>query len=81
MAKILKGLGAKRVEARITHAVTMPEQYPEANNRTYLDAVKCLDTVPHSPENGIYNVDFIKATPDLVTADLYKVHQKLVGLR
>jgi len=78
VAKILKDLGAKRVEARITHAVTVPEQYQEANQRTFLDRVVCLDTVPHT--EGL-QVEYIPATSDLVAADLYKIHQKLVAGR
>ncbi len=73
-AKILKEKGAKRVEVWTSHAVTMPFQHKAANDRTYIDQVVCLDTVPQHPE---LNVEYIPASADLLAAELYKVHQKL----
>jgi phosphoribosylpyrophosphate synthetase len=77
-AKMLKDKGAKRVEVWTTHAVTMPQQYEEANNRSYIDLVRCLDTVP---QHSSLNIQYICATADLMSAELYKVHQKLVTSR
>ena len=77
-AKIFKELGAKKVIVLTTHAVTMPNQYEKANDRQYVDEVFCIDTVPQNDE---LNVKYINATPDLLAAELYKVHQKLVMSR
>ncbi len=73
-AKILKEKGAKRVEVWTSHAVTMPFQHKEANDRTCIDKVVCLDTVPQHPN---LNIEYIPASADLLAAELYKVHQKL----
>ncbi len=77
-AKVLKILKAKRVELWASHAVTTPNVYQKANDRTYIDQVVCLDTVPQSPE---LNIEYIKASADLLASELYKVHQKLVASR
>ncbi|MBI3033033.1 ribose-phosphate pyrophosphokinase [Candidatus Woesearchaeota archaeon] len=77
-AKILKNCGAKRVEVWTSHAVTMPKQYKNANNLTAIDKIVCLDTVPQSPE---LNVEYMKASADLLAAKLYQVHQRLVSTR
>lgn len=73
-AKILKEKGAKRVEVWTSHAVTMPFQHKGANDRTYVDKVVCLDTIPQHPQLA---VEYIPASADLLAAELYKVHQKL----
>lgn len=78
VAKILKNLGVSRVEVWTTHAVTIPSQYAKANERKYIDQVVCLDTVP---QDGALNVEYIPASADLLAAELYKVHQKLVASR
>ena len=75
VAKIFKSAGAKRVEVWVSHAVTMPLQYASANDRTYIDEVVALDTVPQSSE---LKVTYINASADLLAAELYKVHQKLL---
>ncbi|MEK6969746.1 MAG: hypothetical protein AABW48_04935 [Nanoarchaeota archaeon] len=74
VAKILKEKGAKRVEVWTSHAVTMPFQHKAANDRTYIDNVVCLDTIPQHPQ---LNIEYIPASADLLAAELYKVHQKL----
>lgn len=73
-AKILKGKKAKRVEVWTSHAVTMPFQHKGVNDRTYVDKVVCLDTIPQHPN---LNIEYIPASADLLAAELYKVHQKL----
>ena len=77
-AKLLKDLGAKWVEAWMSHAVTMPAQYEKANDRQYVNKVVCLDTVPQNP---LLNIEYIPASADLLAAELYKTHQKLVASR
>src|SRR3989344_2485984 len=76
VAKCLKGLGAKRVEAWTSHAVTMPQQLKEANDHSYVDHIVCLDTVPPHPE---LKMEYIKASADLLAAELYKAHQRLIA--
>lgn len=78
VAKILKNHGAKRVEVWTSHAVTMPVQHAKANNREYIDAVVCLDTVPQHLD---LHIEYMKASADLLAAELYKAHQKLVASR
>ena len=78
VAKILKELGAKRVEAWTSHAVTMSHQLKEANDRSSIDHVVSLDTVPQHPE---LQVEYIKASADLLAAELYKAHQRLIAQR
>jgi len=78
VAHFLKEKGAKRVEVWVSHAVTMPIQQEKANNRDYIDKVVCLDTVPQHPD---LDVEYIKASADLLAAELYKTHQKLVASR
>ncbi|MBI2668302.1 ribose-phosphate pyrophosphokinase [Candidatus Woesearchaeota archaeon] len=77
-AKIFKEHGAKQVVGWMSHAVTTPLQHRTANDRKYLDKVVCLDTVPQHPD---LNVEYIKASADLLAAELYKAHQKLVASR
>ncbi len=77
-AEILKKLCVSRVEVWTTHAVTMPSQCVKANERKYIDQVVCLDTVPQSEE---LNVEYVPASADLLAAELYKVHQRLVSSR
>ncbi len=77
-AKLFKELGAKRVEVWTSHAVTMPTSYTKSNDRGYVDKVVCLDTVPQNPE---LDVEYIKASADLLAAEVYKAHQKLVASR
>ena len=76
--KIFKDAGAKRVEFWTTHAVTMPHQYDTANQRDIVDEIVCLDTVPQDPR---LKFDFIKASADLLAAELYKAHEKLASSR
>ena len=78
VAEIYKKQGAKRVEVWTSHAVTMPAQHLKANDRSYIDQVVCLDTVPQHPD---LKIDFISASADLLAAELYKTHQKLVASR
>lgn len=73
-AKILKQNGAKRVEVWTSHAVTMPFQHAAANDRSYIDKVVCLDTIPQNPN---LDIEYIPASADLLAAELYKAHQKL----
>ncbi|MFH1682784.1 MAG: hypothetical protein ABIA37_03225 [Candidatus Woesearchaeota archaeon] len=77
-AKVFKDHGAKRVEAMTSHAVTTPTQYDSANDRTYIDKVTALDTVPQNPK---LDIECIKASADLLSAEIYKAHQKLVASR
>ena len=77
-AKVLKDLKAKRVELWASHAVSTPNIYTKANDRSYIDSVVCLDTVPQSSE---LKIDYIKASADLLASELYKTHQKLVASR
>ncbi|MEK6900798.1 MAG: hypothetical protein AABX37_00470, partial [Nanoarchaeota archaeon] len=77
-AKRLKEKNAKRVEGWMSHAVTMPPQHIQGNDRQYLDAVVCLDTVPQHPD---LQVEFISASANLLAAELYKTHQRLVASR
>jgi phosphoribosylpyrophosphate synthetase len=76
VAHILKGLGAKRVEVWTSHAVTMPQQYEKANDRSAIDQVVCLDTVPQSSD---LNIEYIKASADLLAAEAYKIHGKVLN--
>ncbi|MDO8656476.1 MAG: ribose-phosphate pyrophosphokinase-like domain-containing protein [Nanoarchaeota archaeon] len=78
VAKIFKDLGAQRVEVWTSHAVTMPMQYATANDRTSIDKVVSLDTVP---QDSRLNIEYISSSADLLAAELYKTHQKLVALR
>ncbi len=78
MAKIFKGLGIRKVEVWASHAVTMPSQHGKANQREYIDKVVCLDTIPQHPA---LDVEYIEASANLLAAELYKTHQKLVALR
>jgi phosphoribosylpyrophosphate synthetase len=78
VAKTIKTLGAKRVELWTSHAVTMPFQYSKANDRSFIDKVVCLDTVPEDHE---LDIEYIKASADLLSASLYKIHQKLMAER
>ena len=77
-AKLFKSNGAKRVEVWTSHAVTMPAQQAQANERSFIDKVVCLDTVPQHPS---LEVDYIKASAHLLAAELYKAHHKLVAMR
>ncbi len=77
-AKVLKDLKAKRVELWASHAVTTPNMSHQANDRTYIDHVVCLDTIP---QNNDLNIEYLKASADLLASELYKVHQKLVASR
>jgi len=67
-----------RVELWTSHAVTMPQQHDKANERSYIDKVVCLDTVPQHPN---LNIEYINASADLLSSGLYKIHQKLVSSR
>ena len=78
VAKVLKAFGAKRVEAWVSHAVTMPLQHEKANKRDSIDQVVCLDTVPQHP--GL-DAEYIKASADLLAAELYKTHHRLLASR
>ena len=78
VAKIFKDLGAQRVEVWTSHAVTMPMQYLSANERTSIDKVVSLDTVP---QDSRLDIEYINSSADLLTAELYKTHQKLVASR
>ncbi len=78
VAENLKDWGAKRVEGWMSHAVTMLPQHAQANDRQYLDAAVCLDTVPQ--HHGLA-VEFVPASAHLLAAELYKAHQKLVASR
>lgn len=78
VGKIFKECGAKQVEVWTSHAVTMPMQYATANDRTSIDKVVCLDTVPQDPK---LDVEYIASSADLLAAELYKTHQKLVAMR
>ncbi|MBT6402165.1 ribose-phosphate pyrophosphokinase, partial [Candidatus Woesearchaeota archaeon] len=78
VSKILKQLGANRVEVWTSHPVTSLKQHKTANDRTYIDHVVCLDTIPQSPD---LNIEYINASADLLAAELYKSHQKLVASR
>jgi phosphoribosylpyrophosphate synthetase len=78
VAKIFKELGAKRVELWTSHAVTMPPQYHHANDRSCIDKVVSLDTVP---QDAALDVEYINASADLLAAELYKAHQKLAASR
>ncbi len=77
-AKYLKVQEAKRVEVWTSHPVTMPEQYASANERSSIDKVVCLDTVPQSPE---LNIEYIPASASLLAGEIYKIHQKLAETR
>lgn len=77
-AKILKKLGAKRVEVWVSHAVTMPHQIQKANDRSFIDKVTCLDTVP---QNQNLDVEYITASANLLAAEIYKIHKKLEASR
>ncbi len=77
-AQIFKSASAKRVEVWTSHAVTMPVQQSKANDRSHIDKVVCLDTVPQHPS---LEVEYIPASADLLAAELYKAHQKLMALR
>ncbi len=76
--RIFKECGAQRVECWTSHAVTMSPQYNKANQRDYVDFVRCLDTVPQSPKLEITQM---KASAYLLSAELYKSHEKLVASR
>ncbi|MBU0460504.1 MAG: hypothetical protein KKH52_04335 [Nanoarchaeota archaeon] len=78
VAKMIKKAGGGCVEVWTTHAVTMPSQYEKANDRKYIDRIRCLDTVPQS-EN--LDMEFIKASGYLLSSEVYKVHQRLVASR
>ena len=62
----------------MSHAVTMLSQHQKANDRTCIDAVVCLDTVP---QHSDLNVEYINASAHLLAAELYKAHHKLVASR
>lgn len=78
VAKILKELKAKRVELLTSHAVTTPEQIEKANDRTYIDHISSLDTVP---QNKDLRVEYINASAHLLSGELYKAHQRLIASR
>jgi phosphoribosylpyrophosphate synthetase len=78
VATILKRLGAEKVEVWTSHAITMYNQHEKANDRTHIDSVVCLDTVPQ--HQGL-NIEYLTATAGLMAAELYKAHQKLVSTR
>ena len=78
IAKRLKEWKAFRVELWTSHAVTMPVQYAKANDRSSIDNVVCLDTVPQNPT---LNIEYIQASAYLLAAELYKVHKKLASTR
>ena len=79
-AKIVKKAtnGKARIELWTSHAVTMPIQHQKANDRTYIDQVVCLDTVPQHTD---LNFEYINASAHLLASGLYKAHQKLVASR
>lgn len=77
-ARIFKSLGVKRVEVWASHAVSMPSQHEKANNREYIDRIVCLDTIPQHPA---LDIEYIEASANLLAAELYKTHQKLVASR
>jgi len=74
IAKMLKERGAKQVENWVSHPVTTAEQFPKAKDRSYLDKVVALDTVPQTKE---LNIETIHASAHLLAAELYKDHQRL----
>jgi phosphoribosylpyrophosphate synthetase len=76
--QIFKDSGAKRVEAWMSHAVTVPHQYDKANVRAGIDTVVCIDTVPQSLD---LNIEYIHASAPLLASELYKAHEKLVHER
>ena len=78
VAELLKSLGAKRVEVWVSHIVTVPEQLELGNDRRFIDKLVGLNTVPALP--GL-NAEYIKASADLLAAELYKIHQKLIASR
>ena len=78
VAKVIKRAGGGQVEVWTTHAVTMPVQLTKANDREYINKIVCLDTVPQTKE---LNMEFIPATSHLLSAELYKLHQRLVASR
>ncbi len=77
-AGIAKMGKAKLVEVWTSHAVTMPAQHTKANDRSSIDKVVCLDTVPQHPN---LQVDYIPSSADLLAAELYKAHHKLMAGR
>ncbi|PIN74901.1 hypothetical protein COV17_04500 [Candidatus Woesearchaeota archaeon CG10_big_fil_rev_8_21_14_0_10_36_11] len=79
-AQWIKQSGGENVHVELwtSHAVTMPQQHTKANDRTFIDRVVCLDTVPQHPD---LNIEYITASADLLAAGLYKAHQKLVASR
>src|SRR3989344_6630778 len=64
-ARIFKEHRTKRVEVWTSHPVTMPTQHEKANDRSYIDKVVCLDTVPQHPS---LDVEYIPASADLLAA-------------
>ena len=70
--------GKGRVELWTSHAVTMPDQHEKANNRSYIDKVVCLDTVP---QHTALDFEYIHASAHLLASGLYKTHQRLVASR
>ena len=77
-AGLFRAAGAKRVEVWTSHAVTMPAQHARANERTHIDKVVCLDTIP---QHSLLDLEYIPASADLLAAELYKAHQRLVASR
>jgi len=49
-----------------------------ANDRSVIDKVVCLNTVPQLPE---LKVEYIPASANLLAAEVYKVHRKLAESR
>ena len=78
VAKILKANGAHQIEVWTSHPVTMPQQHAKANDRSAIDRVVCLDTVPQPVE---LQVEIIPASAYLLAAEVYKAHERLVGSR
>ncbi|MBI5332400.1 MAG: ribose-phosphate pyrophosphokinase [Candidatus Aenigmarchaeota archaeon] len=78
VGEILKKAGANRVEVWTSHVVTTPRQYEKSNNRPYIDALVCIDTVPR---NDGLKVEYIPASTALLASEIYKAHQKLVNER
>ncbi|MBI2662444.1 ribose-phosphate pyrophosphokinase [Candidatus Woesearchaeota archaeon] len=78
VAKVLKESKAKRVELWASHAVTTSEQIKNANDRSYIDHIVSLDTIPQHPD---LNLEYISASAHLLSGELYKAHQRLTASR
>ncbi|MBW2965273.1 ribose-phosphate pyrophosphokinase-like domain-containing protein [Candidatus Woesearchaeota archaeon] len=74
IAKSLKDAGAKRVEAWITHPLAPDRE--KVKGLSYIDKIVALDTIlHHNPEE--LNIHYIRASADLLAAQLYKEHMRL----